>query len=157
MEIHFQGLCKNLNAKSNLYLQFHVFYAIKEPLMNRILTIACLLFILSCKKEEAVKPVPVIIINTPTNNQHFVIGDTIRISGTITHNIELTEAAVHMTDISTKDEFYHSHLNPFNQLSLSHEFKYKIPNNTKSTFQVEIEATDKNGNTANKEVMITIN
>ncbi len=125
--------------------------------MNRILTIALLFFIIGCKKGEDVSPVPVIIINTPTSNQHFVVGDTIRISGTIAHSIEMTEAAVHMTDIATKDEFYHNHFSANNQLSLSYDFKYKIPTNTKSSFQVEVEAKDKNGTTTTKEIMITVN
>ena len=125
--------------------------------MSRILIIALVFFMVSCKKGEDASPMPVITINTPTSNQHFVVGDTIRISGTIAHSIEMTEAAVHMTDIATKDEFYHNHFSANNQLTLSYDFKYKIPSNIKSTFQVEVEATDKNGNTATKEIMITTN
>ena len=124
--------------------------------MNRILIIASIFFVLGCKKETA-KPVPDIVINTPTNSQHFVMGDTIRITGTVTHSIALTEVAVHMTDLSTKNEFFHNHFSGGNQLVFNYSSKYGIPDNTKSSFKVEVEATDKDGNSATKEITILIN
>ena len=125
--------------------------------MKRILFIVFLFCAASCKKGEAVTIAPTITINTPISNQHFVTGDTIRISGTITSTIEMTEASVHMTDNATKDEFYHNHYIPSNPTNLPYDFKYKITSSSKTTFQVEVGAGDKNGGIATKEITISIN
>jgi len=125
--------------------------------MNRLFIITCIFFIVGCKKEAVIKPVPAIVINTPTDNQHFVMGDTIRITGTITHTIELTEVAVHMTDLATKIEFFHNHFSGGNSLTYNFSSKYPVPDNTRASYQVEVEAADKDGNTAVKEITILIN
>ena len=125
--------------------------------MNRILIIAGIFFMVGCKTDPIVKPVPVIEISTPTNNQHFVVGDTIRITGTVTHVMALTEVAVHMTDQTTKMEFFHNHFSAGNTTSYTFNAKYGIPNNVKSSFQLEVEATDKDGNVATKEMLIQVN
>ena len=110
-----------------------------------------------CKTDPVVKPTPVIEISTPTNNQHFVVGDTIRITGTVTHVMVITEVAVHMTDQTTKMEFFHNHFSAGNNTSYTFNAKYGIPNNVKSSFQLEVEATDKDGNVATKELLIQVN
>jgi Domain of unknown function (DUF4625) len=125
--------------------------------MNRILIIAGMLFFFGCRHETVIIPEPVIVINTPENNQHYVKGDTIHITGTITHSVELLEVGVHMTDLSTQTEFFHNHFSAGNATTYQFNSQYPIPDDAKYSLEVEIEATDKYGNTATKERLITIN
>jgi hypothetical protein len=125
--------------------------------MKRILLFAVIAFVAGCKKQTVAKPMPVIEITTPTSNQHFVMGETIHITGNVTHSIELTEVAVHMTDLTSKVEFFHNHFSAGNALTYHYDSTYPIPDNTKTSYKVEVEATDKDGNSTTKEITITIN
>jgi Domain of unknown function (DUF4625) len=116
-----------------------------------------LLMMFSCKRETVTKALPVIVINTPVNNQHFSNGDTIHITGTVTHTVELTEVAVHMTDMSNNSEFFHNHFSAGNKTFYAFDSKYMLPDDKKTTYKVEVEADDKDGNTTTKELTITIN
>ena len=121
--------------------------------MNRVFIIACIFFAFSCKTDPVAKPVPVIEINTPASNQNFVIGDTIHITGTVTHSMALKEVAVHMTDLSSNTEFFHNHFSAGNNTTFSFNSEYyKITSSSKSSFEVEVEADDNDGNTAKKEI-----
>lgn len=125
--------------------------------MNKLLTLAAASFFIGCKTDPIVKPLPRIEINTPSSNQHFVLGDTIHITGTITHTLPLTEVGVHMTDLSSKIEFFHNHYSGGNTTSFNFDVKYALPNNVKTSFELEVEATDKDLNTATEEIMLLIN
>jgi hypothetical protein len=126
--------------------------------MKRILLVACISLVLGCKKNEVPeKPVPVITVNTPAENQHYVKGDTIRITGTITCTTELIEVAVHMTNVTTNFEFFHDHHSGVNTTSYNFSSKYGIPDLIKATYKIEIEGNDKDGNSTTKEVLVTVN
>lgn len=125
--------------------------------MKRVLVLTAIVFFAGCKKEPVSKPAPVIEIITPTINQHFVMGETIHITGAISSTVPLTEVAVHMTDLNTRIEFFHNHFSGGNQLLYSYDSFYPIPDNTKTSIKVEVEATDKEGTAAIKEITITIN
>lgn len=125
--------------------------------MKKILVFAFFGLVAGCTKEKVTVPLPVISINTPANNQHFVKGETIHISGTITHSKVLTEVAVHMTDQGTKVEFFHNHFSGGNMLTFNYDSNYIVPDNTKSTYKVEIEATDLDGTIASREITVTTN
>lgn len=114
---------------------------------------------LSCAHDKVnpVKPTPVITINTPLVNQHFVAGDTIHITGTVVHTVELTQVAVDMTDLSTGSEFFHNHFGAGNKLQYSFDAKYGIPDKKRATFKIEVEGIDKEATGATKELTITIN
>ena len=114
-------------------------------------------FLLSWQKNSDLTPIPEIAINIPINNQHLNKGDTIRIIGSITHSLELTEVAVHITDMATNQEFIHNHFSPGNKTSYSYNSKYGINETTKSSFKVEVETKDSNGKMFTKELLITIN
>jgi Domain of unknown function (DUF4625) len=125
--------------------------------MKKFLLFAVISFFISCKKENDASPLPVIEIYSPNNNQHFIKGETIHVSGTITHKIALTEVGVHMTDQTTKIEFFHNHFSAGNTKTFNYDANYVIPDNTKSTFKVEVEATDADGNSITKEITVTTN
>jgi hypothetical protein len=125
--------------------------------MKSILAIAAMILLAGCKKETVSKPAPVIEIITPTANQHYVMGETIHITGAISSTVPLTEVAVHMTDLGTKIEFFHNHFSGGDQLVYSYDSFYPIPDNTRSSFKVEVEATDKDGTATSKEITIMVN
>ena len=114
-------------------------------------------FLFGCDKDDAPKPIPVIVINTPMDNQHFVMGDTIRITGTVTHSQPLAEIGVHMTDLTTKVEFFHQHYTVSNITTYNFDNKFIIPGNAKTSFIVDIEVSDLDLNAAKKSVTISIN
>jgi hypothetical protein len=125
--------------------------------MKNLLLLTAVVLFIGCKKESVAKPVAVIEILTPTANQHFVMGQTIHITGSITSSIALTEVAVHMTDLDTKIEFFHNHFSGGNQMEYQFDSSYPIPDNKKATIKVEVEATDKDGNSDSKQMTITVN
>ena len=61
---------------------------------TRILTVALILGLTSCKKVDEEKPV--ISIETPANNQHFEPGKTIDLKGKITDNEALSQVKIDM-------------------------------------------------------------
>ena len=125
--------------------------------MKKIMAIAAACLVLACKKQPAALPEPVITFTSPSVNQHFVKGDTIRITGTVTHDIEMLEVAVHMTDKSTSNEFFHNHFSAGNKTYFEFSSVYGVSENTKTIFKVEVEVTDKNSHTGQKELDISIN
>ena len=126
--------------------------------MKKVYILAGLALLWSCKKNDAPeKPVPVITVNTPGVNQHFVKGDTIRVTGTITCTTELIEVAVHMTDLNSGLEFFHNHFSGVNTMAYNFSSKYGIPDLIKTSYKIEIEGNDKDGNSTTKEVMVTVN
>ena len=124
--------------------------------MKRILIIVGIFFVLGCKKEPDIT-IPFIEINTPTSNKHFVKGDTIHISGSVTHDKTLTDVAVHIMNFSTRMEFFHKYFTPGNQPVFYYYASYPITDNAKSTFKLEVKATDKDGTTVSEEMLIRIN
>lgn len=126
-------------------------------LFLQLLPVSCLAT--ACKKNAA-SPDPVkpkIVINAPVAGQHYVKGDTIRITGTVTHPPGVLEVAVHMTSTATGNEFFHNHFAAGNQSAYNFNSVYGIPDVTKATYQVEVEAGDINGNTSKSELTITVN
>lgn len=61
---------------------------------TKILTVALILGLISCKKVDEEKPV--ISIETPANNQHFEPGNTIDLKGKITDNEALSQVKIDM-------------------------------------------------------------
>ena len=125
--------------------------------MRKILLLLWLVAGIACKKAVTLAPEPVIVIGTPSAAQHFMKGDTIHINGNVTHTIEMMEVAVHMTDLSSKSEFFHNHFSAGNKTYYEFDSKYPVTETVKTSFKVEVEATDKDGNAATKEITITIN
>ena len=122
----------------------------------------CLLFtiliFLSCKYDITnPRPLPVINLNSPLDNQHYVKGDTVIIAGSVKNTVGLTEVAVHVTDLSTNNEFFHNHFSVSNKLEFAFESKYGIPDDKKANFKIEVEGLDRNGTSAIKDLTISLN
>ena len=125
--------------------------------MKQLFIIVSIVFVLGCKKETAVHKEAVIVINTPTTNQHFAIGDTINITGTVTHNITLQSVAVHMTNLSNNNEFFHYHFTALDKTTYNFNASYTVVENNKTSFKVEVEVIDNDNFTDMKDMLITIN
>jgi hypothetical protein len=125
--------------------------------MNKLFLVAGICFLMSCSKKGVVPPVPNIVVNTPSENQHYVKGDTIRITGTVTHSADILEVAVHMTNNTTNVEFFHNHFSAGNLRLYNFNSVYGIADNIKATYTVEVEANDIDGNTSTKEITISVN
>jgi hypothetical protein len=128
--------------------------------MSRIFFFALLpVILLSCRHQVEVPPkgIAVITIVTPSDNQHFVQGDTIHITGRVTNTVAMTEVAVHMTDLSNNNEFFHNHFSAGYQKTFSFSSVYPVDNPIKTSFRVEVEEQDQNGGTSSKDITISIN
>ncbi len=125
--------------------------------MKNTFLFAFVCFIWSCKKNVSEVSLPEITVNTPFQNQHYIKGDTIRVTGTITYAKELIEVAVHMTNMTTNAEFLHNHFSGVNTMSYNFSSKYGIPDLIKATYKIEVEGNDKDGNFSTKEIMVTVN
>jgi hypothetical protein len=126
--------------------------------MYRIFIISLVLVVLGCEHDPVmVPPLPVIEINTPAENDHFYLGDTIVITGRVSHNILLTEVGVHMIRQNDNTEFFHNHFSPINDSIFSFTCKYKIDISIHTAFQVEVEALDKDNKEATKELVVPVN
>ena len=126
--------------------------------MCRIFIAMCVLFITGCKDEPITKPAPpVIVIITPVVDQHYITGDTIHITGTVTYAAPLSEVAVHMEDIAMSNEFFHNHFTAGNATTYDFNSTHIITSNAASEVEVEVAATAKDGSTATKEIKISIN
>lgn len=132
---------------------------VRENLVNIMRPVLFLfaVIVVACVKEKAGKPLPVIAIATPSDNQHYSKGDTVKITGRVTHSVALTEVAVHITDLGTNNEFFHNHFGANNQLVYDYSSWYAVPDNSKASFKIEVEATDSSGTSASKEIKITLN
>jgi hypothetical protein len=115
-------------------------------------------FLFACKydKPDDSTP-PQVIINTPVPNQHFVTGDTIRITGVCTDDKELDEVPVHITDEITHQEFFHNHYGLIHSSSFIVNTYHVVTATTRTRFTVAIEAADIGRNRVEKNVEVTIN
>jgi|GEM_PF-6245574 len=125
--------------------------------MNRIWIVAAILLLTACKNETVTKPIPAISIDAPADKQHYVMGDTIHISGNVTHSMPLTEVAVHMTDISNSSEFFHNHFGALYTSNYHFYSFYRISSNASTSFEVEIEATGEDGTSCTKKLTVKVN
>lgn len=127
--------------------------------MKKWLLISAVVSFCSCAYDKSMPsiPLPSIFVNTPSESQHFVNGDTIRITGTVTHTAPLNAVAVHLTDHTTNNEFFHNHFLADNKLVYNFSSEYIVPNNIHTSFKVEVEAEDIDGNESSKDMIITIN
>jgi hypothetical protein len=133
--------------------------AFNRTLVKRLLLLLVIpVFLFACKydKPDDSTP-PLVVINTPFLNQHFVTGDTIRITGLCTDNKELDEVPVHITDEATRQEFFHNHYGLIHSSTFNVNTFHVVTTTARTRYTVAIEAKDIDHNKAEKEVIITIN
>lgn len=125
--------------------------------MKPILAILTILTLLSCSHDDDTIGRPVITVNTPTDNQHFVKGETIHITGKVTDAYPLTEVGVHMTLPNSTNEFFHNHFSANNQQEFIIDASYTIVESITTNFILHIEAEDRSGGKTEKEISLRIN
>lgn len=115
-------------------------------------------FLVSCEHENKGDiTFPTVIIYTPVEHQHFVTGDTIRITGLCRDNEELDEVPVHITDEDTHQEFFHNHYGLIHSNTFTVDTYYVVTTTAHTKYSIVVEAVDMSGHTVEKEVEVDIN
>ena len=92
----------------------------------------------SCKKEHE-HSAPIIVLESPINNQTFILGDTVHIEGTATDENELHEMSIFIKN-HTGDTLFSDY--PYVHAMNSHNFHYHyLPTDT-GMFHIHITASD---------------
>lgn len=122
-------------------------------------TIILSLSAVSCKKDkkedETPKEAPVFTMTSPTENQVYQFGDTVKIKGTISaaydmhgYNVKLLNVASNMNVLN---QGYHEHGSTF---VVNEAWKNTVTDTTQMKITIDA-AIDHDGNLATKELMIT--
>jgi hypothetical protein len=88
--------------------------------MKRYFLPYLLLFLAACSKnsdKDKDYDAPVLVLNTPTNNQQFVAGQNMIVSGTATDNKFIDQVHIVITNFTTGTEYLHVHIHPNGNLS----------------------------------------
>jgi len=118
-----------------------------------------LLFVfLGCSKDEdnteQDNELPVIVINSPDNNQVFNAGDRVIITGSVTDNKQVEELHIHVTDIFTGALIIDVHRAPqTSSYSLNESFQTQ----SGIDYKIEIIAKDNSNNENRASVEISTN
>jgi len=118
-----------------------------------------LLFVfLGCSKDEdnteQDNELPVIVINSPDNNQVFNAGDRVIITGSVTDNKQVEELHIHVTDIFTGALLIDVHRAPqTSSYSLNESFQTQ----SGIDYKIEIIAKDNSNNENRASVEISTN
>ena len=118
-----------------------------------------LLFVfLGCSKDEdnteQDNELPVIVINSPDNNQVFNAGDRVIITGSVTDNKQVEELHIHVTDIFTGALLIDVHRAPqTSSYSLNESFQTQ----SGIDYRIEIIAKDNSNNENRASVEISTN
>ncbi|MEQ1675203.1 MAG: Ig-like domain-containing protein [Chitinophagaceae bacterium] len=102
-----------------------------------------LLLFISCGKDAATandNELPVVTINTPTNNQVFIAGQPITISGSITDNNYIAEVHIHVSNTNTGALLMDVHLYPAGSTTT---FNQSITAVSGVNYKIQVIAKDK--------------
>jgi glutamine cyclotransferase len=125
--------------------------------MKTIITSICCLYLSACgdknKSEQDTRP-PLITITTPTNNQSFTNGQSIRMTGTITDDQYVAESHIHVTNKTTGELLMDVHLYPG---ASSASFDQSITASAGKTYKITVTALDKQVNEGRTSVEVTCN
>jgi len=118
-----------------------------------------LLFVfLGCSKDEdnteQDNELPVIVINSPDNNQVFNAGDRVIITGSVTDNKQVEELHIHVTDIFTGALLIDIHRAPeTSSYSLNESFQAQ----SGIDYKIQVIAKDNSNNENRASVEISTN
>lgn len=122
-----------------------------------IAVLICSLYLSSCndknKSDDDTQP-PVITITTPTNNQSFTNGQSIRMTGNITDDNYIAESHIHVTNKVTGELLMDVHLYPG---ASSASFDQAITASAGKTYKITVTALDKQVNEGRTSVEVTCN
>lgn len=110
-----------------------------------------------CSKKSSAEndnELPIITINTPSDNQVFSSGQNIVISGTITDNKYIAEVHIHVSNINTASLLMDVHLYPAGN---SMNFNQSITAVAGINYKIQVIAKDKAVNQANASVNVSCN
>jgi uncharacterized protein DUF4625 len=116
-----------------------------------------LVFLAACSKRSGADKdydAPVITLNTPVNNQHFIPGQAISVTGTVSDNKYIKVIHVVITNFDTGVEYMHVHISP---ATSSASFDQSLTTQAGINYQVEIIAEDPSANISSKKAEVSAN
>jgi hypothetical protein len=116
-----------------------------------------LLFIVSCSKRSGGdndNEAPVIMINTPTNNQVFNGTQNITISGMATDNKYIKEIHIEVTNLTTAEQYLHTHIHPD---ANNYTFNQPYTIGVGIAYKIRVIADDGSANSTSESVEISCN
>jgi hypothetical protein len=125
--------------------------------MRNFILLTTLFLLFGCKKEnagEADTELPVVVINSPSNNQVFSVGEQVTIKATITDNKKLEEIHMELTNTTTGTFITHEHYAPD---GVSYMLNKTFTAQLSGTYRIKVEAHDLKGNIAQSFVNISAN
>lgn len=132
---------------------FYYFY----PVMKTSIWSILLLFLVACSKgsgEDKDYDPPVLLVNTPTNNQVFNGTQTIMITGKATDNKYIKEIHIEITNLITAEQYLHIHIHPD-----ANSYTFNQPYNIEAgiAYKIRVIVDDASSNSTAKAVEITCN
>jgi hypothetical protein len=116
-----------------------------------------LVLLAACSKRSGADKdyeAPVITLTTPVDNQHFISGQAISVTGTVSDNKYIKVIHVVITNFDTGQEYMHVHISPTTN---SASFNQSLSAQAGINYQVEIIAEDPSANVSSKKVQISSN
>lgn len=117
-----------------------------------------IIVMMGCSKNSGAPKdtqLPVIMLNTPANNQTYTAGQTINISGSITDNSSIAEVHIHVTNVATGVKYLDVHLYPGN--STTNFSNQDLTAISGINYKIEVIAVDRSVNEARLSVLATCN
>lgn len=113
-----------------------------------------ILFLSCSKKREDDKEAPLIVFNSPLNNQVFSGGETIQIQGMVTDNQYIKMVHIEIRNFVTDAEYLHVHIVP---TSKAYAFNQPFTLEAGISYKIKVTAEDPAANILVQNVKITAN
>ena len=130
---------------------------LKFVLIKTILSFLIFIILMGCSKDSATEKdtLPLIItFSSPTNGQTFTAGQTIQIAGTITDDLFIAEAHIHISNTNTGALLMDVHLYPNGS---STTFNQAITAVTGINYKIQLIAKDRAINESRSSVEVSCN
>lgn len=124
--------------------------------MKRTIFPYLLLLLLAACSKDPVKDIiaPVVMLNTPVNNQVYTAGQNIMIVGSASDNKFINQIHIVITNLATGSEYLHVHIHP-NTNSFTFNQPYTVQAGT--AYKIEIIADDASTNSTTRSVVVSCN
>jgi hypothetical protein len=116
-----------------------------------------LFFTTACSKKNATDKdydAPVIVLNTPVDNQVYAASQNIAINGTVTDNKYIQQLHIVISNLTTGEEYLHVHIHP---ASPTFTFNQSFTPTHGVSYKVQVIADDPSANTFGKSVEVSCN
>lgn len=119
--------------------------------------IALFLLLAACSKrsgEDKDHEPPVLVLNSPADNQVFSAGQDIIIAGSASDNKFIDQIHIVITNLSTGAEYLHIHIHPNGK---SFNFSQPYTAQAGTSYKIQVIADDASSNSTGKSVEVSCN